>query len=279
MKDKTKNILLWVIAVVFTLILVVYQRATGPSYPVKGKAEIGNEQIRFMLLRSYDSGKGAPVAIETEDDEITGMLSYKRFKSNDEWTTVEMKRDENDLVGQLPSLPPAGKMMYKVKLEKNGKEYNLTEEPVVLRYKGAVPLAILSPHIFFMFFSLLFGVRAGLEALFRRKDTLFQAGVAVITIFIGGLIFGPIVQKYAFDAYWTGWPFGGDLTDNKTAVIFIFWLIAWWRLRKKPEHKTWVVVALSVMIIVYIIPHSVLGSEIDYTKQQTEQIQQNSEQQ
>jgi hypothetical protein len=276
MKDKTKNILLWVIAVVFTLLLVVYQRATGPTYPISGKVEIGNEMIKYKLLRTHDTGIDAPVEIKVNDREVTGQLSYKRFKSFDEWTTVDMERNDRGLIARLPSLPPAGKMMYNVTLSKNGAEFKLNEEPVVLRYKGAVPLAVLSPHIFFMFLSLLFGVRAGLEALFRRKDTRFQAGVALITIFIGGLILGPLVQKYAFDAYWTGWPFGNDLTDNKTAAIFIFWLIAWFRLRKKPEHKTWVIVALFVMIIVYIIPHSVLGSEIDYTKQGTEQIQNNN---
>jgi hypothetical protein len=121
-----------------------------------------------------------------------------------------------------------------------------------------------------MFFSLLFGTRAGLEAIFRRKDTLYMTGVALFTIILGGLILGPIVQKYAFDAYWTGWPFGHDLTDNKTAVIFIFWLIAFIKLRMNRQHKTMVIVATLVMIIVYIIPHSVLGSEIDHTKQQTE---------
>ena len=40
--------------------------------------------------------------------------------------------------------------------------------------------------------------------------------------------------------------------------------------RKNPAHKTMVVVATVVMLIVYIIPHSVLGSEIDHTKQETE---------
>lgn len=278
MNDKRKNIILWVIAVLFTLSLVVYQRMTGPTYPIRGKVEIGSEKIKFRLLRTHDTGIDAPVEIRIDDQSISGQLSYKRYKSYDEWTTVEMKRNDKGLIARLPSLPPAGKMMYKVVLLKNGKSYQLTDEPVVLRYKGAVPLYILSPHIFFMFFSLLFGVRAGLEALFRRKDTRFQAGVALVTIIIGGLFLGPLVQKYAFDAYWTGWPFGNDLTDNKTAAIFIFWLIAWLRLRKKPEHKTWVIVALFVMIIVYIIPHSVLGSEIDYTKQQTEQQQQNSQQ-
>jgi hypothetical protein len=277
MKDKTKNILLWAIAVVITLILVIYQRVTGPTYPVKGKVEIGSETIKFKLLRTYDTGIDAPVEIMVNDKEITGQMSYRRFRSYDEWTTVDMQRMNRELTDSLPSLPPAGKMMYKIVLYKNGISYNLTEDPVVLRYKGAVPMAILSPHIFFMFISFLFGVRAGLEALFRKKDTRFQAGVALFAIAIGGLLLGPLVQKYAFDAFWTGWPFGEDLTDNKTAAIFIFWLIAWLRLRKKPEHKTWVIVALIAMIIVYIIPHSVLGSEIDYTKQQTQQMQQNSQ--
>lgn len=270
MSDKTKNAVLWVIAVVFTLSLVVYQRATGPTYPIKGKVEIDGEVISYKFLRSHDTDIDAPVAIEVADKEISGVFTYKRFKSFDEWTQVEMIKQGGALLAKIPFQPPAGKVEYSVSLFKNGIEYPLNEEPVVIRFKGAVPLAVLTPHIFFMFFSLLFGVRAGLEAIFRRKDTLYQVGVALFGIILGGLILGPIVQKYAFDAYWTGWPFGTDLTDNKTAVIFIFWLIAFIVLRKNRQHKTMVIVATFVMIIVYIIPHSVLGSEIDHTKQQTE---------
>lgn len=270
MSDKTKNTVLWVIAVVFTLSLVVYQRATGPTYPIKGKVEIDGEVISYKFLRSHDTDIDAPVAIEVADKEISGVFTYKRFKSFDEWTQVEMIKQGGALLAKIPFQPPAGKVEYSVSLFKNGVEYPLNEEPVVIRFKGAVPLAVLTPHIFFMFFSLLFGVRAGLEAIFRRKDTLYQVGVALFGIILGGLILGPIVQKYAFDAYWTGWPFGTDLTDNKTAVIFIFWLIAFIVLRKNRQHKTMVIVATLVMIIVYIIPHSVLGSEIDHTKQQTE---------
>jgi hypothetical protein len=277
MNDKMKNVLLWIIAVVLTLSLVVYQRATGPTYPIKGKTEIDGEKIAYRFLRSHDTEINAPVDIKLADKDITGQLSYKRYKSYDEWTTIDMKPNDEGLVSELPYLPAAGKMMYNVVLFKDGVSYPLNDEPVVLRYKGAVPISVLTPHVFFMFFSLLFGVRAGMEALFRRKDTLFQAGVALFTVIIGGLILGPIVQKYAFDAYWTGWPFGTDLTDNKTAVIFLFWLIAWLRLRKQPGNKVWPVIATIVMLIVYVIPHSVLGSEIDYTKQQTEQLKTNED--
>jgi uncharacterized membrane protein len=74
------------------------------------------------------------------------------------------------------------------------------------------------------------------------------------------------MQEYAFGALWTGWPFGHDLTDNKTLVSLIIWIIALFVLRKNRENRIWPVIAFVVMLAVYMIPHSVLGSEIDYTK-------------
>jgi hypothetical protein len=272
MNDKMKNGLLWTLAAVLTLGLVVYQRATGPTYPISGEVLIGTETVDYKLIRSYSGSDNAGIHITVNDKSITGKITFKRYKSYDNWLTVDMVRKGGELTALLPHQPPAGKIEYKVSLFKDGKDYPLTTEPVIIRFTGAVPRPILIPHIFFMFFSILFGLRAGLEALLKRKDVRYLSGVTLVFIFIGGLILGPIVQKYAFDAYWTGWPFGHDLTDNKTVVMFIFWLIAWWRLKKKPNKLIWVYVAVVVMIAVYIIPHSALGSEIDHRKQQTEQV-------
>jgi hypothetical protein len=267
MKDgRSKNIWLWVLAVALTLAIVIYQKTTGPTYPVKGEVELGQNEIHYKLLRSYDTGKEATVEIEVPDAAVSGKLTYKRYKSYDEWTTVEMVRVDNKLTGKLPSQPPAGKVEYKISLSRNNQTISLTEEPVVLRYKGVVPLWVLIPHVFFMFFSLLFGMRAGLEAVFKGHNGRFYVGATLITLFIGGLILGPVVQKFAFGAYWTGWPFGHDLTDNKTIFSFIFWLVAWLVMRKHPENRLWPLVATVMMLLVYFIPHSALGSEIDYTK-------------
>ena len=276
MNDKKLNAILWITAVLITMVLVVYQRTTGPTYPKSGSVMIGSQQVSYKFLRSYDTGKDAPVSIKVENKGITGKLSYKRYKSHDDWTEVDMKRQDGELTASLPAQPPAGKVMYVVKLFKDGQGFVVTEDPVILRFKGAVPTAILVPHIFFMFISLLFGFRAGIEALFRQKDTRFYVGYTLVTLFIGGLILGPIVQKYAFGAYWTGWPFGHDLTDNKTIVVFIFWLIAWLYLRKNALHKTWVLLATVVMILVYVIPHSAWGSEIDYAKENAGQVKTNT---
>jgi hypothetical protein len=118
-----------------------------------------------------------------------------------------------------------------------------------------------------MFFSMLIGTRCGLEALFNGERTRRLAIECAAMLLVGGLILGPIVQKCAFGTFWTGWPFGHDLTDNKTAVAMLFYLIALWRDIKSAKGRGWYIAASVMQLIVYSIPHSVLGSELDYTKQ------------
>ena len=274
MNEITKNSLLWILAIVLTLGMAYYQKTTGPTWPVTGEINIDNNEVGFKLLRSHGGEGGAPVTVEVDDKSVSGEVTFKRYKSYDEWQTVTMKRKGEKMVMELPHQPPAGKVEYKVVLKKGNQTWNLSEEPVVLRYKGAVPIGILVPHIFFMFMSMLFGMRILLELVTGGNKTDYLSKVVTISILIGGLILGPIVQKYAFGAYWTGWPFGHDMTDNKTLFMFIFWVIAWWRLSKNPLNRLWPAIAVFVMFAVYLVPHSTLGSEIDYTKEQpkTEQV-------
>ena len=76
------------------------------------------------------------------------------------------------------------------------------------------------------------------------------------------MILGPWVQWYAFGEAWAGVPFAWDLTDNKTLIAFIFWLLAYIMNRKK-ERPTYTIVASIIMLIVYSIPHSMYGSQLD----------------
>jgi hypothetical protein len=85
-------------------------------------------------------------------------------------------------------------------------------------------------------------------------------------VIIGGFIFGPIVQKYAFGEFWTGFPFGHDLTDNKILIGFIGWLLALIALYKFTNPKRWIVFASILMFIIFLIPHSLLGSELNYNE-------------
>ncbi|PKP53014.1 MAG: hypothetical protein CVT92_06040 [Bacteroidetes bacterium HGW-Bacteroidetes-1] len=264
-KQKSTSIILWILSVLLMASLAIYQRTTGPTYPVSGKIALGGTFIKYKLFRSYDTGSDALIEISVPEG-VKAVYKYKRFKSHDEWTNIELVPDNGKIIANIPHQPAAGKVEYQIALIDGVKAYPLTEEPVVIRFKGSVPDYVLIPHIFFMFFAMVFSLRTGLEALLKRPNTYYFTTATLLLFTAGGLILGPIVQKYAFDAYWTGWPWGHDLTDNKTLAAFIFWFIAWLVLRRNHENRLWPVVAMFVMLAVYLIPHSVLGSEIDHTK-------------
>ena len=95
-----------------------------------------------------------------------------------------------------------------------------------------------------------------------RKLTIWTLGFLVI----GGFILGPIMQKFAFGEFWTGFPFGHDLTDNKTLIAIVGWLIALYMYSKSKSPKKWALFGSFLLLIIYLIPHSVMGSELDYNK-------------
>lgn len=265
MSYLTKSILIWIFSVIFTLSIAVYQRLTGPTHPERGKVEYQGEEYRYRLLRSYGGPDDAPVTIKVPA-EVEGSFTYRRYKSYDEWHTIPMQRVGEELVAYVPHQPPAGKVEYKIELITPQASINLTPDPIIIRFKGHVPGYVLIPHIIFMFGAMLFSTRTGIEALIKGKHTFTYTTVTLILLTLGGMILGPIVQKFAFGAYWTGWPIGHDLTDNKTAVAFLFWIIAFVRLRRNRQAYGWAIAASVVLLLVYLIPHSVMGSEIDHTK-------------
>lgn len=261
------RIVLWVLAFLITAASAVYQRLTGPTYPLSGKSEISQETINYKFLRSHGGESDHIVSVEREDEKFSGRLYWKRYKTNDNWTIVEMEFLEGKLSGTLPHQPPAGKLEYYVELYDSLNSVTLPEEQsVVIRFKGDVPPLILILHVFAMFGAMLLSTRTGLEIL-RKEPKIHKLTYWTIGfMLVGGFILGPIMQKYAFGEYWTGIPFGHDLTDNKTLIAMVAWLLAVFMYRKSKKPVRWALFASLVTLIIFMIPHSVLGSELDYNK-------------
>jgi len=265
--QKRQTTIIWILTVLITISSVIYQRLTGPTYPVRSSVSIGDETIKYRLLRTNYSSSDAVIKIVTGNDLLTGELRWRRLKSRDDWRVDTLDREGDNLLAVIPKQPPAGKIAYNITLiDDTGGEYRLSEEPVVIRFKGDVPIFILIPHVLAMFISMLLGTRTGLEALYNRERTYRFALWTTALFFLGGIILGPIVQKFAFGAFWTGWPLGSDLTDNKTAVAMLGWLAALWRGRDSKKGKKWFIIAAVIQLLVFLIPHSMFGSELDYTQ-------------
>ena len=275
MKNRLISFFLWFLAFVLMLVLAVYQRMTGPTNPIRGSITLQGEAYRYKLPRRATVGQDAVFEMNVPED-TKAEFRYKRFKSHDDWTVGTTTAKNSTLKIFIPEQIAAGKVIYQIAINNNGTFVPLSDEDVIIRFKGNVPALVLIPHIILMFLAMVFSLRTGFEALFKRKNSYVFTIITTLLFFVGGLVLGPIVQKYAFDAYWTGWPFGNDLTDNKTLIAFIFWLITWLVLYRNKKNRIMPILATLTMLATYLIPHSMLGSEVDFTQEEnktkTEQL-------
>lgn len=258
----------WVLAFVITVGAAYYQRKTGPTYPKSEELTVNNHVYKVKLVRSISLDSPSEIKLAINDNAVKAKLWYRKYPTNDEYQSVDFIRRDTErfsgLVAAIPQQPAAGKLQYYFELtDSKGTVVHKKDSPIVIRFKGGVPAYIMIPHILMMFIAMLFSTLAGLMAI--GKQPLFRkyTNWTLILFSIGGLLLGPVVQYYAFGDFWTGVPFGWDLTDNKTLIAFIFWLIAVIMNRKK-ERPLYTAIAAIVLLLVYSIPHSLFGSELNY---------------
>lgn len=261
-----RPLLLWTVAFVITLAAGVYQRMTGPTYPVSGSARINGTSFAYRLERSHTSGEEALIRVTAAGTETDGTLAWRRHRTSDPWTSVPMRREGADLLASLPSQPPAGKLDYRILLRSPAASLALPATgAVTTRFKAAVPAWLLIPHILVMFGGMLLSTRTGLEALRAGPRLRVLSVWTLAALALGGFLLGPAAQWYAFGKWWTGWPVGTDLTDNKTAIAILAWLVAVAGVRWSRRPGFWAVAAALVTLAVFLIPHSMFGTELDYT--------------
>lgn len=276
------NIVLWITAFLLMVGAGVYQRLTGPTHPMRGSFEVAGEEVKYRLVRAAWTDEMARIELPAPPGVDGGVVTWRRYPTDEAWTEQPLARDGENWTASLPIQPAAGKLEYSVLLSVGDGEVRLPDAAVgqaVLRYRDPVPLGVLIPHIFFMFFAVMIAWRAGLGALFHPSGLRRLSWWAFGLFTVGGMILGPVVQKFAFGEYWTGIPFGWDLTDNKTLVMWLAWLVAafvleWLARRAEREGegverspagvRSLILVASVVTVFVYLIPHSVQGSELDY---------------
>jgi hypothetical protein len=257
-----RNVALWLVAVAITLVSAWWQRTSGPTYPVATGVTLGGARHELVLERSHGGADDQPIRLVVPDPEVTGEVAWRRFPTGEPWNVEPLRREGDTLVAALPHQPPAGKLEYQVRLRRGAESAVAPAQPAVTRFKGDVPVAVLLPHILFMFAAMLVSNRAGLEALVGGGGVARLAVVTFGLLLLGGFVLGPAVQKYAFGEWWAGVPFGWDLTDNKTLMAGIAWLVAVLRLRGGRSARVAVVVAALVTIAVFAIPHSAWGSQL-----------------
>ena len=276
-----KKTLLWFLAFIITLGAAYYQRKTGPTYPKRIDVKLNDTIYNLKLVRSIGLDDRSEVKLNITDTSAKAVLYYKRFKTVDEYQAAEFLykvypvhsfimnkifkiTEEKGFFADVPPQPAAGKLQYYIELtDLSGTQTIMKDTPLIIRFKDSVPWYLLVPHILIIFTAMLFSTATGLMSVSNVPEFKKYGIWTLILLVAGGIIFGPLVQKIAFGELWTGVPFGWDLTDNKTLIAFLFWVLAV-VMNLKKERPLYTVLAALILLLVYSIPHSLFGSELDY---------------
>ena len=130
-----KKSVYWLLAIVITLVLSIYQRMTGPTHPKSVTIELDGETYKIKLPRSGVQ-KDEIVTLKGVPQNSNAQLHYRRYPTSDDYTIVDFAWQEGELHASLPVQPVAGKLQYYITV--GGKDY-LAEEPLLIRFRNDVP--------------------------------------------------------------------------------------------------------------------------------------------
>jgi hypothetical protein len=151
---------------------------------------------------------------------------------------------------------------------------NGQNDPFPLTFKGRPSTPLIIAHVVCMMVGLVLLVvamigailflRNGRSLALHRRSSL----IGFVLLFTGGVPLGIAVERQVFGTYWEGWPFGRDVTDTKTGLILLLWLILmlvrgrdlWGKLpaTRGPRDRTWAawLIAITIFTVaMYLIPH------------------------
>lgn len=266
-----------IIACLITLLLFVVSRITGPNFRYRVSLE---EQGAVFSHKAPRTNEGTgPALLELEVTGQTSQVSKVSLTGNPRGADTPsaviapsgIETDPDGRVRYQFTIPPhkwATKYDYFFRIQlADGRQAELKRggESMTVRFRGEVPAFWLALHILGMFGGFLLVVLAAFGAydLIRGRGEhapVFKlGGWAWVILFVGGLPLGFMMNWYAFRVLWEAWPFGNDVTDNKTQVALLIYgigLLAFDRIKSRAAG--WVVLAATAAVIaVFLIPHSI----------------------
>jgi hypothetical protein len=269
-----------IISAVLTIVLLGLSRKMSTRNPLEIKSEFDSITANHTTITESKLGVMPVVTVRLSGDQaaqVGGVLFYQIDKGTEQ-STIMNHSDEVTLVGNLPAGEIGQRLNYRIELSLNGtlkaSMAPANERGYLLKYKGPVSSFVLLPHILLMFagvFSSFMALFYGFDLILGKKKVK-QAAIAVLLSFfcgfIGGVLIGIEVSHEVFGGSgWGGWPLGNDVTDTKTEIFLLFWLVAmifgWLGLsgkKLKISNKAFgsmIIVSFIVTLAAFLIPHSI----------------------
>ena len=135
-----------------------------------------------------------------------------------------------------------------------------------IRWEGKATFILLLLHIVLMVAALFLLIHALYYAMCylmngeKAEHIIRAVNAGIVAFFITGFPIGCVIEKQVLGNYWEGFPFGLDITDSKTLLILVLFVVFMY-LQKKGKISmkgyAWsVVINTVVTIVLFLLPHS-----------------------
>jgi len=278
----------WKIGLAFlcTLLLLVFTRKTTAVRSVEKAVQQQDILIEHNTVPKQ-VGDEIPVISAKVQGASEVRLVYKIGEDGEyQWIKMSPKPDEEDVfVASIPLHPKGIKAWYYLEALRDGEEgetkVTLPEKslgqvrPIRLKFEGEVPPYVIIPHILCIFGAIFFATLTLFSAIDLKKGrailrkSVKLCAVTILLLFLGFFPLGWAMNYFAFGVLWEAFPFGKDVTDNKSQIMFLFWLFTLFMVKGtfwgKGETKNLVsgrtysklvIVSFVVTVIMLAIPHS-----------------------
>lgn len=266
------------LAAALTILLLVAARKLSTRHPDDLAGEAQGVRLEHRSITEHRPGAEIDVTATLQaSDAVVAVLRY-RVAANSPYQKVTMAR----VGGRARAILPADlgrrgdRVTYFLSAEDSSGAILATipadtSKPLLIKFKGRVTTWLLVAHITAMFGSLFFALLTAMAAVDlwrgvgRLKVVVRNSAMALYLISIGGFPLGLAVAYQTFGVAWSGVPFGWDVTDNKTLILVLCWLVTVLlglkrlsRAAAASHHSFLLLVFASVLVTLaaYLIPHS-----------------------
>ncbi len=267
-----------IISFILTLLLLGVSRTMSTRKPKVIHQTVGEVEIYHTTVTETKPDKIPSIIVNLEGpklSEVECILTY-HFLGHTKKRIIMNNLGDTLFSAPLPSARIGKKLFYRVDMVRNGVFLASMPEAgqpdYLVKYKGNISPYVLIPHIILMFVSVFLAFLAlfyGIDVL-RKKDRVKKAAILVLltflTAFIGGILIGVEVTRQTFNEGFGGYPFGRDVTDTKTEIYLLFWLVtlilSFKGIMGKPmliSERTFgilIVISFTVNLLAFLVPHS-----------------------
>jgi hypothetical protein len=271
----------YLIALLLTVVLLGFARRMSTRHEQTFSIQADNVTLTHHTI-TENFGDGPIISLQAlPSDRVRAVVLYSEHPGGPDYKTLEMNLSSGVFGAKLDPLPKGQKYWYHINVYQDN--VNIAVLPPAkagensdqfIKFKGHIAPYIIIPHILFMFGTIFFGLLAVFTSIDlargkgeTKRSVLFML-LAFICAFIGGIPLGIVVSQQAFGGSgWGGWPLGTDITDSKTEVLLLFWLITLflsWRglagRKMAVTNRTYsflVILSFLITFITFLIPHSI----------------------